>query len=788
MSAVHPIRSSTAASGRARAGRDRHDVRHDVGVIDDMVPWQRLVTEAPIAISVIDPDGTQVVCNQAYADMLGYSMEEVRTLDVGAVTRADDRIWTRAYLDRLVSGELEHYVTDKVYVRRDGSTFAGRLTTRALRDQHGRCTHLIGAIVPIETRPRIGSAQVRRMLGYTNDTLTLVDEHGAVIETTGRYAPVLGYPSEFWETRTVFDLVERDDVDRILTIREDLIADPGGEIETEIVVKSAGGDDQILHVRAFNALDDPDLHALVVVTRNVTEHRRAVAELARAKRRAEAHVDSQTRLLATVSHELRNPLHAAHGLADLLADDQLPEHTAELVRTLRRQLKSLTQVTDDLLDAARLDGGRIAMQPVATELAEIVTDVVQLARASVITRGKEAALDVSSRFVQGVPAWVSADADRLRQVLSNLVGNAVKFTDTGSIQVVVRADAGDVVFSVVDTGIGIPADEHETVLQPFGVGSTAGDRRGAGLGLAVVQRIVHAMGGTLTMTSAPGTGTRFDVRVPLEAVEPPVRAAAAEIGAGTRVLVVEDNPVNQQLAERQLQRLGLVPTIVGSGEEAIALLSDPTTEAFSVILMDHQLPGMSGTDTTRAIRRLAGPVAAIPVIGVSASASASSRDEFTDAGMDAFIAKPASLGDLSAAIGDVLAGRAVVGAPGSASGVSEHEAAPAAVPPCIDVAVLDRLAGELGGPEVVASLIVTYCGELDHRIASILDPQAHGHTDASAVAHTLKSSSRLLGALELGEVCASIERTGEPGGPDLRALADRSRHELTRWAEERLGS
>ncbi|MCA9580066.1 MAG: hypothetical protein KC668_31775, partial [Myxococcales bacterium] len=180
-----------------------------------------------------------------------------------------------------------------------------------------------------------------------------------------------------------------------------------------------------LHVRAFNALEDPELQAIVIVTRNVTEHRRALAETARAKRRAEAHVDSQTRLLATVSHELRNPLHAAHGLADLLATDDLPPHAAELVKTLRRQLKSLTQVTDDLLDAARLEAGKLTMHPVATSLVEVVGDVVQLARASVINAGKADGLDVSSRFVQGAPDWVLADTDRLRQVVSNLVGNAV---------------------------------------------------------------------------------------------------------------------------------------------------------------------------------------------------------------------------------------------------------------------------------------------------------------------------------------------------------------------------
>ena len=746
------------------------------------IPWQRLTDELPIAVSVLDVDGRQVACNHEYADMLGYGRDEVLALDVSRVTRADDRAWTRAYLDRLIRGEIDQYTTDKVYVRRDGSTFVGRLTSRALRDEHGRCTHLIGSIVPVDQRPTITVAQVRRMLGYTNDTLTLVDGDGNVIETTGRYAPVMGYPPEFWETRTVFDLIDRDDVDRVLRLREDLLSRPGSELETEIVVKAADGEDQIVHVRAVNELDDPDLRAVVLVTRNVTEHRRAVADLARAKRRAEANVDSQTRLLATVSHELRNPLHAAHGLLDLLVADDLPPHAAETVHTLRRQLKSLAQVTDDLLDAARLDGGRITMQPVPTDIGEIVNDVVQLARASAQSLGKTD-LDVSSRLVQGAPGWVMADTDRLRQVLSNLVGNAVKFTDRGSVQLVVRGEAGDVVFSVVDTGVGIPVDEQDAVLKPFGVGSTAGDRRGAGLGLAVVQRIVVAMGGTLGMTSTVGSGTRVDVRVPLPAADPPGATRSVTLTPGTAVLVVEDNPVNQQLAQRQLERLGLVPTIVGSGEEALELLA--RHDAFAVILMDHQLPGIQGTETTRRIRHLPGRASAIPVVGVSASASSADHQAFTDAGMDAWISKPASLGDLSSVIADVVSRPGGSGPASPAAPEGPEASTPAAGgAPVVDTDILARLADELGSAGVVASLVQTYLGELDVRIASMIDPSVHGVADPRAVAHTLKSSSRLVGALVLGGESERVEHGGGVEGSRLRSLAARTRDELARWVAE----
>jgi CheY-like chemotaxis protein/two-component sensor histidine kinase len=502
-----------------------------------------------------------------------------------------------------------------------------------------------------------------------------------------------------------------------------------------------------------------------------------------------AEAELRSRVLATVSHELRNPLHAAHGLTDLLAADQLPPQADDLVRTLRRQLKSLTQVTDDLLDAARLDGGQVVMQPVPTALSEVVGDVVRLARASATRLGKEAVLDVSGRTVQGTPVWVLADTDRLRQVLSNLVGNAVKFTANGSVQLVVRADGPDVVFSVIDTGVGIPADEHEAVLKPFGIGSTAGDQRGAGLGLAVVQRIVGAMDGSLAITSAPGAGTRFDVRIPLAATDAPAAATGVALTAGLAVLVVEDNPVNQQLAQRQLDRLGLVPVIVGSGEEAIELLAEhvatePDVAPFAVILMDQQLPGMTGTQTTQRIRQLGGAVAATPVIGVSASASSADRDAFTDAGMDAFIAKPASLGDLSAVIGDVL-GRSA-GAPagaGPAASASQGSVfeGPVFEGPVFEERVLATLAEELGSSQIAASIVQTYLGELDARVASIIAPAEHGLADGRPVAHMLKSSSRLVGALPLGDVAHRIEQTGTFDADGLRSLAARTKEALAGW-------
>ena len=254
---------------------------------------------------------------------------------------------------------------------------------------------MLATIVPVDDQPSVGDAGARRLLEFTTDSLTVVDLAGQVRETTGRYAPVLGYPPEFWRTRTVFDLLTEDSNARLLELRQQLLAEPDLPIETEVEVRGADGSIETLQVRAINRLDDPDLRGIVLTTRNVTEHLRTLSELLESRNTAEAVADAQTRLLATVSHELRNPLHAVQGLAELLAEEDLPVGAAELAETLRRQLSSLTQVTQDLLDAARIDAGEVAIVPRSTNVEALVDDVVAVGSAAAVDKPVEV---LSQRF------------------------------------------------------------------------------------------------------------------------------------------------------------------------------------------------------------------------------------------------------------------------------------------------------------------------------------------------------------------------------------------------------
>ena len=416
-------------------------------------------------------------------------------------------------------------------------------------------------------------------------------------------------------------------------------------------MQGADGSIEVLEVLAVNMLHDPDLDGIVLSSRNVTHERAESAAVAKLRDEAVAEAERRSTLLATVSHELRNPLHAMSGMAELLAsDDSLRPDAAELATTLHRQLLRLADVTDDLLDTARFDVGHFEIRPAQVVIRDLVDDVVVPARSAADGR-----LSVDSTIADDVPFTITTDPARLQQILGNLLGNAVKFTDEGGVDVTVRQKGESIEFAVSDTGRGIPSEQVRDVFHAFTTATTSGDRRGAGLGLAIVDRLANALGGSIALETELGVGSTFRFTLPLGTLTDAVDAVrpieTATVESRPRVLVVEDTPVNQDLARAQLDRLDMECVIAGSAEDALDVLA---TDSFDVILMDHQLPGMNGRDATREIRQRR---ITTPIIGVTASSTAADERACLDAGMNAFLAKPVGLERLGAALHDVLTTR-----------------------------------------------------------------------------------------------------------------------------------
>ncbi|MHA7815808.1 MAG: hybrid sensor histidine kinase/response regulator [Pseudohaliea sp.] len=353
---------------------------------------------------------------------------------------------------------------------------------------------------------------------------------------------------------------------------------------------------------------------------------------------------AKSRFVANMSHEIRTPLHVILGLGDSLADSRLDQEQQRWVAALREAGKSLGALIDDILDYSRLESDKVSIASEPFDPRAVGDNLVQGLRPLAEDRGLRLHYEPSP----ALPEAVTGDARRLRQVLLNLIGNAIKFTDEGSITLRMAPGPGCLELEVSDTGIGISAEEREHIFQPFYQAQQPVERRGTGLGLTIVRSLIELMGGSLELESAPGEGTRVSVALPVAATATgPVDTVAGETEAGeaveegalagARVLLVEDSATNRMLVETQLRGTGCTVTTARDGREAVTACDN---ETFDLILMDCRMPGMDGFEATGAIRAGAGGNAATPIIALTANNMAGDRDRCLAAGMNRFLAKP----------------------------------------------------------------------------------------------------------------------------------------------------
>ncbi len=375
----------------------------------------------------------------------------------------------------------------------------------------------------------------------------------------------------------------------------------------------------------------------------------AAVELDRARARAEAATDARTAFLAHMSHEIRTPMNGVIGMADLMLADELTPKARSHARIILESSRALVAIIDDILDFAKADAGHLTLSDRPTDVRAVFGATTTLFG----ERARSANLDVVVRVADTVPERLMIDAGRLRQVMLNLVSNAIKFTRAGGVQVEVTWANERLSIAVSDTGIGIEAADLDQLFTPFRQIDAKQNREfgGTGLGLVICKQIVQAMGGWLRAESQLGQGStfRFEVNAPRAQASSlaPHRtvSAAIPVMAPCRVLLVEDNTVNRMVAERMLQRLGHLVVTADSGEPAVALAA---TEDFDLILMDCHMPGVDGFAATQQIRALVGPRSRVPVVALTAAALAEDRMRCVQAGMTGFLPKPLEVRTLAA--------------------------------------------------------------------------------------------------------------------------------------------
>ena len=474
---------------------------------------------------------------------------------------------------------------------------------------------------------------------------------------------ITGYSREEVLTMTPFALEATATREDARAFFEQTVAGKDQEAEFEKVILTKNGHEATLEVSARPIMRNGQLAGFNAIARDITARKQAEMELRRAKEAAEAASRAKSEFLANMSHEVRTPMNGIIGMTNLALGTELTAEQREYLEISRNSCGALSGILNDILDYSKIESGKFILDLTEFNLMEIVSASVQTFSGSAAGKHLELKCDVAG----GLPETLLGDGGRLRQILLNLVGNAIKFTPSGRIAVsvkreVVEARDGACVlhFSVQDSGIGIAEQKKQSIFEAFSQADNTTTRKygGTGLGLTISSQLVAMMGGRIWVESELGCGSTFHFTAGFGVAEagargrkgtmPPAQPSPRPEGR-LRILVAEDNVVNQRLARRLLEKAGHSVVIAENGRQALDILDVGT---FDVVLMDVHMPEMDGHEATMAIREKErrNSLPRIPIIGVTANAMSGDRDRGIESGMDDYVTKPIMAEELFAAI------------------------------------------------------------------------------------------------------------------------------------------
>jgi len=576
----------------------------------------RIITASSVGVAIVDAGRADLpleYVNPAFETITGYSACEVLGKNCRFLQGPDTDPEALEEIRRSLKHGRDTQVLLRNY-RKDGSRFWNELLITPIRDERGRLTHFVGLQNDVTERVEgelelaESEAHLRGVLDATHDAIVVSDDHG-VIESFNRGAErMFGYKAEDMVGRNVSVLTPSPHRERhdhyMAQYRESGVPGVVGQ-EREFEAQRADGTLFPIALRV-NEMHTGGRCTFIGVIHDITERKQKENALRQAKEAAEEAAAAKSQFLANMSHEIRTPMHGVLGALEMLRVTRLGQDQMRYLETANSSAEVLLTVIDEILDFSRLEAGKLHIETLDFDPRKAVEDVTAMLGHRAFERG----LEIVSYIGPAVPERLKGDPIRLRQVLINLVGNALKFTERGEVVLnltVVQQEKGRSVlrFEVKDTGIGIPDEKQASLFDAFvqADGSTSRRYGGTGLGLSISRRLVELMGGEIGVESTIGVGSNFWFRLPFEH---PVqsKAPSAREFAGQRILIVDDNATNRIIMHRYLTGWGSSPGSAADGEEALAKMQDSALggQPYDLALLDYHMPGMNGAELSRRIR------------------------------------------------------------------------------------------------------------------------------------------------------------------------------------------
>jgi two-component system sensor histidine kinase/response regulator len=707
-----------------------------------------------------------------YYALLGYSPLDRRFETIEGMQEhmhPDDRPRTLRAARAHLFGNEPHDVELRIRCK-DGAYRWFRLRGRADRDADGIALRVSGSIHEID-RQKVAEDALRevkerfeRAIEGTQDGLWEVDMTRGKMWLSPRLHELLGYQ--------VGELHDRHDVMRELVHPDDMTtgdeavarqAEHRKSIEFEVRMRCKSGEYRWFRLRGSPSAEGEGPFTRVSGSmQDVTDAHLAKDALVRASEEAQSANQAKSAFLANMSHEIRTPMNGILGMTTLLLDTPLAGDQREFAETIHASSQSLLTVINDILDFSKIEAGKLDIESIETDLRNVVDDVISTLDYQAQAKGLRLAADVQPE----VPHVSMGDPQRIRQCLLNLMGNAIKFTPSGQVDVSVSVagvrDGRTLVrFEVRDTGIGIAPESVKSLFQPFVQADSSTTRHfgGTGLGLSIVRGLVEMMGGQVSAHSQPGKGSTFSFLLPMMDVSgatpradkpaPDVHWAARRFRG--KVLLVEDNAVNQKVAQRFLERLGCEVELAENGEQCIRAWE---LGKFDLVLMDIQMPVMDGYTATRLIRENECADWHTPIVALTANAMTGQLERCLSAGMDGLLTKPIAIERLREVLDrfGLAVSEDVVLAEADVAAMVTAPAQPAAV----DVSQLSELAGE--DQDFVQSVVVSFEKSMAQLLATMHAAASRGEAQQLArAAHQVKGAAANLHADVLSALAADIE-------------------------------